>query len=107
MPKLEGIIAGVLCLLLLPSCGSPETAAAENAVAAEANGRENALRADPAPPGVSADGTDGSIPPPDAVSHPDGFLPPAPAEPEPTTSNSSDPGISQRSTEDEYIRNGQ
>lgn len=105
MSKLEAAIAGAFCLLALSACGGPEPAAAENAaVAAEPNGPDNGLAAQPAAP---ANESDAQIPPPDAVSHPDGFLPPAPAEPEPTTANSSDLAPTQRATEDEYIRNGQ
>lgn len=110
MPKPGTATAGMLSLLLLAACGSGETAAAGNVAAAEGGAMEgNVLgnSASAARPGGPADDSVAPVPPPDAVSHPDGFLPPAPAEPEPTAANSSDPLSTRPATEDEYIRNGQ
>jgi hypothetical protein len=95
--------AGALSLLLA-ACGSRDPAPAENtAVAPEANAPEASGPSGPAPPGASANGSVDAVPPPDAVSHPDGYLPPAPAEPDPAGANSS----GAPATEDEYLRNRQ
>lgn len=108
MSKLDAAFAGALSILLLASCGSRDRASADNsAVAPEANALETASPSDPAQPGTSANGLADPVPPPDAVSHPDGYLPPAPAEPDPASANSSRPDPSPPATEDEYIRNGQ
>lgn len=105
MPKPEAAFAA---LLLLASCGSPEGVSAENnSVAAEGSAPENASTADPAQPGAPANSVADPVPPPDAVSHPDGYLPPVPDSPDPGTGNSSGPDSSPPATEDEYIRNGQ
>lgn len=108
MAKLETAIAGALSILLLSSCGSGEPAAPENAVAAaEANALEAPAPAGPARPGARPNASADPVPPPDAVSHPNGYLPPAPAEPEAAGANSAGPDSPSPATEDEYIRNGQ
>ena len=108
MPKPEAAIAGALSLLLLSACGGTAPPAPENnATAAEANVSGDAFPAAPVQPAAPANSTDGSAPPPDAVSHPNGYLPPAPAEPEPTGTNSTGTDPSPPATEDQYIRNGQ
>ena len=105
MPKHKIALAAALSGLLLASCGSQAPATAENGAAeAEANALENASTADPGQPVTSVNGAGEPVPPPDAVSHPDGFLPPAPSEP---GSNVSDPAGADGSppaTEDEYIQ---
>jgi hypothetical protein len=106
MPKVKVAFAAALSVLLLPSCGSPEpTSGQNNAVEAEANVLENSSASDPAQPGPSTNGLGDPVPPPDAVSHPNGYLPPAPGEPGPTNVNSSGSDESPPATEDEYIRN--
>ena len=108
MSKLEAAIAGALSLLLLSSCGSQAPAAADNSAApAEGNATGNAVSAAPDQPGAPANSADEAIPPPDAVSHPNGYLPPAPAEPEPTSTNSAGTNSPPPATEDQDIRNGQ
>lgn len=111
MSKLEAAIAGAFSLLLLSSCGGNAPTAAENgSVATEANATEGSAPANSAQPVMSAtpaNSTAGPVPPPDAVSHPNGYLPPAPAEPEPTGTNSTGTDPSPPATEDQYIRNGQ
>jgi hypothetical protein len=108
MSKLEAAIAGALSLLLLSSCGSQAPAASENgAVAAEGNVSGNESLAAPAQPGAPENSADEPVPPPDAVSHPNGYLPPAPAEPGPAAANSTGTDSSPPATEDKYIRNGQ
>jgi hypothetical protein len=105
MPKLEAAIAAALSLLLLVSCsGGPPVP--ENA-AAEAGGNRSQIEspAVPAQPDPPANSTDG--PPPDAVSHPNGYLPPLPAEPGATGANASGTDATPPATEDEYIRNQQ
>jgi hypothetical protein len=96
--------AAALPFLLLAACGGRDQATAPNG-AVEANGLENSSSSDPVLPGAPANGSADPVPPPDAVSHPDGYLPPARAEAEPTNASAADP--SPPATEDEYIRNGQ
>jgi hypothetical protein len=104
MSKRNAAIAGALSALLLASCGGRE--AAENTAAAGTNAIEASAPSDPPSPDPAADNRAvDTVPPPDAVSHPEGYLPPAPAEPAPPGANSSDP--SPPATEDEYIRNRQ
>ncbi|HEX8514144.1 MAG TPA: hypothetical protein VF688_13675 [Allosphingosinicella sp.] len=108
MPKLEAAIAGALSLLLLASCGGKAPAEADNVAATvqgDAVGAEPVQ--EPAQPGAPANSTDEPVPPPDAVSHPNGYLPPVPAEPEPAGANSDGTDRSPPATEDQYIRNGQ
>lgn len=112
MPIRGTAIAAMLPLLLLAACGSREPAEAGNGAApAEGSAAQapeapgNSAAADPSRPDAPADGAAEPVPPPDAVSHPNGYLPPAPAEPEPAGSNASGPNSP--ATEDEYIRNGQ
>jgi hypothetical protein len=108
MSKPAAAIAGALSLLLLSSCGGQAPAATENApIAAEANRLESVPPADPAQPGAPANATADPVPPPDAVSHPNGYLPPAPAEPDSPGTNSTGPDSPPPATEDQYIRNGQ
>ena len=106
MPKLETAFAAAVSVLLLSACGSAAPGAAENrAVEADSNAADNAGTADPVQPGAPVNAADETVPPPDAVSHPDGYLPPAPAEP--ATGNSSGPEATPPATEDEYTRNRQ
>jgi hypothetical protein len=108
MSKLEAVIAGALSILVLSSCGAREPAAEQNsAVAAEANALESKSPDDSAQPGSPANSLGDTVPPPDAVSHPNGYLPPAPAEPDPPAANSTGADPSPPATEDQYIRNGQ
>ena len=108
MPKRQFAIAAVLAGILIVSCSSQEATTAENgAVGAEANAVGNASPSDPGQPGTPVNGVDAPVPPPDAVSHPDGYLPPVPGEPDPTTGNSSGPGATPPAIEDEYMRNKQ
>jgi len=105
--KLNATLAGAL-FILLASCGSQDRASENNSVVAPAaDAPETASPADPAAPEMPANGGVDPIPPPDAVSHPDGYLPPAPAEPGPASANSSGPDPSSPTTEDEYLRNRQ
>lgn len=97
-------LAGALSMLLLAACDTSGPTPAENAAAGpETNGLETSSPAEPAPPVASANETAGR--PPDAVSHPDGYLPPAPAEPAEANASGADP--SAPATEDEYLRNRQ
>jgi hypothetical protein len=113
MSKSKVAVALALSGLLLASCGSRGSAAAENnSAGAETNALENASPSDPGQANGSDQPDVNSFPPPDAVSHPNGFLPyaedpPAPSAPEPTTA--SPPGSKEPppATEDEYIRNKQ
>lgn len=97
--------AGAVALLLLAACGSKEAATpGDNAAAA-------AGKSAPAGPVASEPGASGAaniadeaVSPPDAVSHPEGFLPPAPAEPGASPSETPTPPPA---TEDHYTRNGQ
>ena len=108
MPK-PAFAAALIPVLLLAACGGREEAAAPNGAAeAEANGAAPANPSDPVAPagtGVTvAPVVDPVQPtPPDAVSHPDGYLPPAPGEPK--AANSSGPDAP--ATEDQHLRNGQ
>lgn len=110
MPKLEAVAAAALCGLLLSSCGAQEPAAGANAAApAEENGAANPSSgaSGAAPQPAAPDNGAEPVPPPDAVSHPNGYLPPAPAEPGAPAPNSSGTDPSGPATEDQYIRNGQ
>lgn len=110
MPKLEAAIAGALSLLLLASCGKAPAEAENAGSTAEGNA---AVDTEPVPepvqPGAALGSADEPVPPPDAVSHPNGYLPPAPSEPEPepASTNSAGTDSSPPATEDQYIRNGQ
>ena len=112
MPK-DQVVFAALSALCLVSCGSRESTTAENQAAqAEMNALENASPSDLGQTNASEQPSVDSVPPPDAVSHPDGYLPnagdvPAPAGPEPATG--SPPGSKEPppATEDEYIRNKQ
>lgn len=107
MPKLETVVAGALCGLLLASCGAQDPAPGANAaVSAEANAVGTGPATEAAQPATADNGAD-PAPPPDAVSHPNGYLPPAPAEPETPAPNSAAADPSGPATEDEFIRNGQ
>lgn len=108
MPKPEAAIAGALALLLLSACGAKAPAGSENsATAVEGNASGSESPAAPVQPGTPANSAGEAVPPPDAVSHPDGYLPPAPAEAEPAGTNSAGTDPSPPATEDQYIRNGQ
>lgn len=111
MPKPEAAFAGALSILLLSACGSGESAAPANGAAAAGesqSGNMSALDpAQPAAPVAPVNSSEESVPSPDAVSHPNGYLPPAPAEPETPPANSSAPTSPPPATEDQYIRNGQ
>jgi hypothetical protein len=99
--------------LLLASCGSRPPAVAENEAtqigpdapgSASPSQPDHGNRADPA--GVQ------SIPPPDAVSHPEGYLPdpdgpPPPSAREPATDSPPASKEPPPATEDEFIRNRQ
>lgn len=105
MPTPRSAFAAALPALLLAACSAPPPAAAENgADNGEAAAAGNAAVPEPVPPGTAVDPAD-PVPPPDAVSHPNGYLPPAPGEAEPA--NSSGPETSPPATEDEYMRNKQ
>ncbi|HEX8224659.1 MAG TPA: hypothetical protein VF605_12650 [Allosphingosinicella sp.] len=107
----QGKVAVLLALsgLLLASCGNGDPAAGNNA-SAEANRLESASPPGPGPGNDSQVPEAESVPPPDAVSHPNGFLPygedsPAPSAPEPADLPGA--GESPPATEDEYTRNRQ
>jgi hypothetical protein len=105
MSKLQPAFAA---LLLLSACGGRDQPGVGNETAeAGANALENANPAEPIQPGVPVNAVVDPVPPPDAVSHPDGYLPPAPGEAEPPPANSSGPEKSPPATEDEYMRNKQ
>ena len=98
MPKRHAALAGAL--LLLAACGGREPAPEDNAAAVPGvDAPETASPSDPAQPNPPADGAADPVPPPDAVSHPDGYLPPAPS------ADASGPDPSAPATEDEYLRN--
>lgn len=113
MPKHKITFAAALSALLLASCGSQGPTTAENGAGdAKENARGNASPYDPGRPGTSVNGVGEPVPPPDAVSHPDGYLPnasdiPLPAEGGPATANPPGSDTSPPATEDEYIRNKQ
>jgi hypothetical protein len=111
MPKPEAAFAGALSILLLSACGSGESAVPANGASAAAENQSSAPPAgdptQPAAPGAPVNSSEESVPPPDAVSHPNGYLPPAPAEPDTPAANPSAPDSSPPATEDQYIRNGQ
>lgn len=103
MAKPVAALAGAFLSLTLASCGGQESLAAENgAPANETN--TGAAAAPSAPPPENAVGNDAAepVPPPDAVSHPDGYLPPVADSP---GANSSAPDPSPPTTEDEHLRN--
>jgi hypothetical protein len=107
MPKPEAVFAA-LSMLLLAACGGQERTSGENnVVAAEGAAAENSAPADTVQPGAPDNSIAAPVPPPDAVSHPDGYLPPAPDEPDPAGPNASGPAQPPPATEDQYIRNGQ
>lgn len=107
MSKLKPAIAA-LFVLLLPSCGGEGQAGVDNATGNSGeNALDNTAPSHPAGTGEPANAAVEPVPPPDAVSHPDGYLPPAPGEPDPAAANSSGPDSSPPATEDEYLRNRQ
>jgi hypothetical protein len=93
-----------LSVLLLSACGGAEPAAENATVDAEANALENQGAPQPIEPAPPANIAVDPVPPPDSVSHPEGYLPPTPGEADPGAANSSGP-TSQPATEDQYIRN--
>lgn len=107
MSKPDAALAGALSILLLCSCASEDPASAQNDSAIEANDVGNAAPSDPAAPGTEANSVAEPVPPPDAVSHPEGYLPPPPNEAAPPSSNASGPEQSPPTTEDQHLRNGQ
>jgi hypothetical protein len=99
--------AAAFSLLLLAACGRQEQTSAQNdAAGGEMSAPANSGTSDPRLP-VAPAGDAGNVPPPDAVSHPDGYLPPVPGEAAPAGENSSGSDPSPPATEDEYIRNRQ
>lgn len=106
MSKLEPAFAAALSILLLSACGAAPGAAENGAVEAGANATQNAAAPDPLQPGPPDNAAVDPVPPPDAVSHPDGYLPPAPGEPDPKAVSSATE-TSPPATEDEYMRNKQ
>lgn len=107
MPKVA--FAASLSVLLLAGCGSRDQESAQNGAAAgsEAAALDNAGSADPAQPRAPENGLVDPVPPPDAVSHPDGYLPLAPGEADPASANAAGSDAPAPATEDEYIRNKQ
>ena len=109
----DRIVLALASLVLLESCGSGEaTDAGNDAVPVESNALENASPSDPAQPNGLAEPADEPVPPPDAISHPEGYLPNAgdlPPPPAPEASTDSPPASSDPppATEDEFIRNRQ
>jgi uncharacterized lipoprotein len=107
MTKLKPAIAA-LSIVLLSACTGQGQAGVDNTTGnSEGNAPENAAPSHPAGTGEPANAAVEPVPPPDAVSHPNGYLPPAPAEPDPAAANSSAPDSSPPATEDEYMRNRQ
>lgn len=107
MARTQIALVGALSLGLLASCGGQVSASSENdASVAETNALENAGPIDPGELSAPAGNEAETVPPPDAVSHPDGYLPPVdtPAEP----AEADPPGAkAPPATEDEYMRNRQ
>jgi hypothetical protein len=104
MSKLQPAFAA---LLLLSACGGRDQPGVGNETAeAGANALGTANAAEPVQPGQPVNAVVDPVPPPEAVSHPDGYLPPAPGE-DPAPANSSGPERSPPATEDDYMRNGQ
>lgn len=106
MPNGNVVLAAASSALLLAACASQAPATAENeAAAVETNGLGNAVEpAGPEPANGSAAPGDEPVPPPDAVSHPDGYLPNA-AEPSAPTTEPPGPREKPPATEDDYLRN--
>ncbi len=106
MSKLVSAFAAALPALLLAACSSPQQAADENGTGnAESGAPENAGAPEPIQPATPVNTAVDPVPPPDAVSHPEGYLPPAPGEPGAPAVNSSRPDTTPPATEDQYIRN--
>jgi hypothetical protein len=100
-------MSAAVAIFLLAACGSREPESAPNGtVGAEADAPVDAGSSDPGTEGT-ANLVGDPVPPPDAVSHPNGFLPPAPGEAEPAAANASGPEAPPPATEDEYTRNKQ
>jgi hypothetical protein len=107
MSKHKAVFIAALSGVLLAGCGSRAPAAAENeTVEAAPNAAESASPTGVEPGNVSDPSGADPVPPPDAVSHPEGYLPPVSgAEPgveSPPASKEPPPA-----TEDEYMRNRQ
>ena len=98
-------------LLLLAGCGGQEEATTENEAApSETNAVDNETLSDPRDVNRSQAPGDEPVPPPDAVSHPDGYLPNAADGPPSSGAEPPDPPGAKApppATEDEYIRNRQ
>lgn len=109
MPKSRIIPVSTLSLLLLAACGGQGSAGADNdAAVTDSNALENASPVDPLQPPAPAGNAVEAVPPPDAVSHPDGYLPNAADAPQPSEPAEADPpGSETPATEDEYLRNKQ
>lgn len=104
-------LAAALSGLMLAACGSPGAATADNDVAGNEAGAEPVVPENEAvPTPVQGNGAEpveaDPVPPPDAVSHPDGYLPNASDQPPPSQSP---PGSKEPppATEDQYLRNRQ
>jgi hypothetical protein len=106
MPK-PGNVLAALGAVMLAACGARERAAADNGgVEAEAAAPSNAAApADLKPSEAEVDRVVEPVhsTPPDAVSNPEGYLPPPP-DPEPTGSNASSADKKPPATEDEHMR---
>ena len=105
-----GNLLAALAVLLLSACGTRDRAPTDNAGSeAEPVASANGSIADPGQSAATVDHVAEPVhsAPPDAVSHPNGFLPPAPGEPEQTGANSSSSNDPPPATEDEYTRNKQ
>ncbi|HYE27123.1 MAG TPA: hypothetical protein VEA61_02660 [Allosphingosinicella sp.] len=104
-------LAVALPVLLLAACGRGEpTAADNNVVHAGTKALEDAVASEPGQANGSIEPGADPVPPPDAVSHPDGYLPDAaepPAPSAPATDNSSASREPPPATEDEHMRNRQ
>ena len=107
MARTRIALVSALSFGLLASCSGQVSASSENDASVAENGTiDNAAAADPLQPPAPAGNEGEAVPPPDAVSHPDGYLPPVntsagPAEADPPDAKSP------AATEDEYMRNRQ
>ena len=108
MAKTQTALVSALSLVLLASCGGQVSASAENgASAAATNALENSAPADPLRPPAPAGNEAEAVPPPDAVSHPDGYLPPVNASEPNEPAEADPPGAKAPATEDEFMRDKQ
>ncbi|HEX9964015.1 MAG TPA: hypothetical protein VGB04_03425 [Allosphingosinicella sp.] len=109
MSKLKLILAAAAPGLLLAACSSQQPSTGLNDVAGvDANMSAEPVAADPALSVNAANAADDAGPPPDAVSHPNGFLPYGNSgAPEATETDATGNAVPPPATEDEYTRNGQ